>query len=671
MKILFVNIALLLTTFLTTGQDLDYFRALADTTHNPYQRLVAMDSVLSKTYSSKPDTFVAYSLQYIALAKGMDSLNLAAKKAMNLQGVLLRKGEARKSITVIDGVLFQKHKIKDSFLLGGLYLKKGGAYFVIDVQQAIDNYTLAIQHFSKEKDSIYIADAYLFRGQAYSNLGKYVPAGNDFNTAYNFYEKLKDYEYMLHAQQGNIIMYSQNGFYEKAINEREKLINKLIELDLIKYLPIEYANQSIDYKNTGNKKMQLQSLLEAKRILSENEHKEIEITSFVDIFSKLVIYYSYTGDYVKAKNYLDQLESFKNKIGNDKYGKISYNNAFSTYYFDIGDYETALLYAKNQLQNARELNHTEAVMEAHLLLAKIYEKVKDYKNSLINKNAYLAINDSIKSKSATNALAYYQTLYETEKKEKELAVKNANINLLKSKNIGLKKTGAIIGLAILFLFGYILLYRNQKSLQAKKRLQEKFTQELLLSQEKERKRISSDLHDSIGQRLLILKNKLFKAKDEESKEMVEETIEEVRTISRNLYPFQLQELGITKAILQNISQIDENTSLFISSDIDDIDNVLSKEKEVNLYRIIQESLNNIIKHAKAEAGKISIKKHNKYIHIVIKDNGEGFDFQKELYAQRSMGLKTLLERTKYLNGQVSVFSKKGEGTQLDFKIPIS
>ncbi len=653
------------------AQDLSYYRKLADTSHNDLAKLVAIDSVLSKTYASKPTTFITYSIQYIELAKKIDSIELAAKKAMNLQHVLVRQGEARKSITIIDGVLIQKNKIKDSFLLGGLYLKKGGAYFVIDAQKAVANYSLAIQHFSKQKDSIYIADAYLFRGQAFSNLGKYVPAGNDFNTAYKYYEKLKDYEYMLHAQQGNIIMFSQNGFYEKAINEREKLINKLTELNLFQYLPRLYANQSIDYKNIGDKKMQLSSLQEAKKILEQQNDKDAYFENYIDVYSKLVSYYSDIGDFNKAENYLNKLENLKGKIGNDRINQINFENAFATYFFSIKDYESALTHAKIVLQSAKELNHSEAIMDAHLLLANIYEKTKNYKKSLLNKNSYLAISDSLKSKSATNTLAYYQTLYETEKKEKELALKNANIKILKNKNAGLKKTGLFIGLAILFLFAYIILFRKQKNLKTKKQLQEKFSQELLISQEKERKRISSDLHDSIGQRLLILKNKLLKAKDKEGKEMVEETIEEVRAISRNLYPFQLQELGITKAILQNISQIDENTSVFISSEIDDIDNLLTKEKEVNLYRIIQESLNNIIKHANAKAGKISIKKTKEFIYINIKDNGVGFDFQKNLYKQSSMGLKTLLERTKYLNGQATIYSKKGEGTQLNFKIPIT
>ena len=158
--------------------------------------------------------------------------------------------------------------------------------------------------------------------------------------------------------------------------------------------------------------------------------------------------------------------------------------------------------------------------------------------------------------------------------------------------------------------------------------------------------------------------------DTDAKKMVDHTIEEVRAISRDLHPFQLQELGITKAIEYTINQIDENTTLFISAEIDNIDDIFSKEDEVNIYRIIQESLSNILKHADAEAGKVSIKKFANNILISIRDNGVGFDFAEKYQDVKSLGLKTLLERTKFLKGQMKVTSKKDTGTVREFQFPL-
>ena len=309
-------------------------------------------------------------------------------------------------------------------------------------------------------------------------------------------------------------------------------------------------------------------------------------------------------------------------------------------------------------------------MDAHLLLSNIYYKTEKYKNSLDNKNRYIEIKDSIFNFSAANSLAYFQTLYETEKKEKELVEKTTDIILLEKDNKSFKKISLFAGIALALLFGIIILYRNQKELKNVKNLHEKFSQDLLQSQEIERVRISKDLHDDLGQKLLIIKNKLINSGNEETKVLVEDTINDVRSISRDLYPFQLQELGITKAIEHTITQIDENTTLFISSEIENIDNLFKKDQEVNIYRIIQESLSNIIKHAKAKASKVSITKLKDSIIISIKDNGVGYNFSEKYKETDSLGLKTLLERTKFLNGKMKVHSKNGDGTLIEFTFPL-
>lgn len=665
-KLLVIFIFLLAYPLIGISQDIEYYRSVADTSHDPIPKLIALDSVISKSYKKDDDTFIAFSIQYIKLAKQIDSIELAAKKAMNLQHILTTyKKDPRGAITIIDEVLANKYKIKDSFLLAGLYLKRGGSYFRIDMQKAIEDYTTALNTFA-QKDSIYKADAYLFRGQAFSNLGKFVPAGEDFKAAYTYYENLKDYEYMLYAHQGNITMYSMNGFYDKAKIERDQLVEKLTQLNLPERLIASYYNQSVDYKHTKQLKLQLSYLLKADSLLQKLNIKGN--LDFVIIHSKLTEYYANDYEFEKAEEHIQTLENNLDKIKGDPLAESYYCGAYAVYFEKTENFEKALEFANKKIEISHKLNHEEDKMESHLLLSNIYYKTGEFKKSIDNKNEYYEIKDSIYSQSSANALAYFQTLYETEKKEKELVEKNTSIQLLERNNVFVKKLTIATGIAIALLFGLILLYRNQKELRNKKQLQESFSQDLLQSQENERIRISKDLHDGIGQKLLILKNKLEKT---DNKTLVNETIDEVRTISRDLYPFQLQELGITKAIEHTITQIDENTSVFISSEIDNIDNLFQKEQEVNIYRIVQESLSNIIKHAKAEASKVSIKRLANMIIISIKDNGVGFDFPEKYKETNSLGLKTLLERTKFLQGQMKIQSKKGDGTLIEFTFPVA
>ncbi len=667
-KLIAIFLYLLANPYIGLSQDIQHYRSIADTTHNTLLKLEALDSVISKSKGTDDDSFIVFSIQYIKLAKEIDSIESAAKKAMNLQYILtFKKNDPRRAVTIIDEILANKYKIKDSFLLGGLYLKRGGANFRINNEEAIKDYGDALNNFG-ENDSIYIADTYLFRGQALSSLGKFIPAGKDFNRAYIYFENLKDYEYMQYAQQGNITMYSKNGFFDKAKIERKKLIKKLIELNMPNQLVKPYFNQSLDYKKQGDKKKQFNYLKKADSLLSlEKGNKDKE---YIIVHCALADYFSDNYQIDKAEVQIKLLESVKEILIGNLLAETYYYGAKANYHDKIGDYELALEFANKKIEVSKKMNDKEDLMDSHLLLSKLYFNLEDLNNSLVSKNAYYTIKDSIFNQNSTNSLVYFQTLYETEKKEKELVKKNTNIQLLEKDNDSFKNLSLIIGIAIVLLFGLILLYRNQRDLKSNQLLHQKFSQDLLQSQENERIRISKDLHDDLGQKLLIIKNQLINSGNEETKVLLEETIDDVRAISRDLYPFQLQELGITKAIEHTITQIDENTTLFISSEIENIDNLFKKDQEVNIYRIIQESLSNIIKHAKAQASKVSITKLKDSIIISIKDNGVGYDFSEKYKETNSLGLKTLLERTKFLNGQMEVNSKKGGGTLIEFTFPI-
>ncbi len=657
----------MLTTFSGLCQDISHYEEIVNTTNDKAKKLVALDSILKRTFKTDPDAFITYSLQYIDLAQALDSIESAAKKAMNLQYPLTNyKNDPRQAITIINSVLARKYKIKDSLLLGGLYIKRGSANTKVDLKKAIEDYNLALINFSS-CDSLNIADTYLFRGQAYSQLGKFILAGEDLTKAFNIYESKEEYDYMVYAQQGIINMFSMNGFYEKAKLERDMLIQKMRNLKLDSYLSNEYYNQALDYKKMGDPAQEYKSLLKAEKNFDENASSK---STYVGIQSTLIEYYCQQNQLVEAKKHLDILESLEYDFSGNSLAEMNYLGAKAAYLKTRGKYEEALVLLEKKLVIAKSLGLEDEIMSSYSSLSALYFDLGDYKKSILNNHASTALKDSIYNKSTANTLAYFQTLYETEKKEKELVEKTADINLLEKDNQGFKKVMLFAGVAAMFGFGLVLLYRNQRYLKANKILQERYSQELLISQEGERRRISKDLHDGVGQQLLVIKNKLMASGDEDTKQMVDHTIEEVRAISRDLHPFQLQELGITKAIEYTINQIDENTKLFISAEIDNIDNIFSKEDEINIYRIIQESLSNILKHGQAEAGKVSVKKLRNNIIISIRDNGVGFDFGEKYQDVKSLGLKTLLERTKFLNGQMKVSSKKESGTVLEFQFPI-
>lgn len=231
--------------------------------------------------------------------------------------------------------------------------------------------------------------------------------------------------------------------------------------------------------------------------------------------------------------------------------------------------------------------------------------------------------------------------------------------------------------------GPFIYYRRVTTLKKKQSLQEEFSRRLIESQEAERKRVSAELHDSIGQDLLVIKNKLLlglqaglqtkeSSKDfEEAVDHVSNSIKHVREISRNLRPVQLDQIGLTAALESAIETAADSAQLQSTVQIDNIDNLLTKEEEINIFRIVQESLNNILKHSQATELKVTLAGTKKTIALEIEDNGRGISASR--YRQRhgdGLGLSSMSERARILGGTLRIDSAGGKGTRVLFTLPM-
>lgn len=234
-------------------------------------------------------------------------------------------------------------------------------------------------------------------------------------------------------------------------------------------------------------------------------------------------------------------------------------------------------------------------------------------------------------------------------------------------------SAAVVGAAFAF---YRARVRRLKQAHA---AQEDFSRKLLASQEQERQRIAAELHDSIGQSLLIIKNRAFLALNEmESKETVKEhleemsasaagAIEECREISYNLRPYKLSRFGLTRTLEAIFQRIAEITDTEIEITADPIDGIFPDEAETNIYRIVQESVNNIIKHSGAKHARLAIKRHGDDVEITIADDGCGFepDAAKTVYGRpNGFGLIGIAERVRMLGGIFSINTAPGKGTKM-------
>ena len=204
----------------------------------------------------------------------------------------------------------------------------------------------------------------------------------------------------------------------------------------------------------------------------------------------------------------------------------------------------------------------------------------------------------------------------------------------------------------------------------KQKLQEDYSIGLLNTQEEERIKVSRELHDSVGQKLMLLTKKTKSIQNNEIEFLAENTLDELRSIARGLYPSAIEKLGVSAAIESMIDEVDENTNIFFTHDIVNIDSLLSKEESLHLFRIIQEALNNVVKHSEAKAASVFIEKSISKISVEVKDNGKGFSVSDSTKLFSSMGMKTLKERAKIISGDLKIESVMNKGTTVILNLNI-
>jgi signal transduction histidine kinase/ligand-binding sensor domain-containing protein len=228
--------------------------------------------------------------------------------------------------------------------------------------------------------------------------------------------------------------------------------------------------------------------------------------------------------------------------------------------------------------------------------------------------------------------------------------------------------------------------RRVAALRAKSAAREEFSRQLIESQEAERKRIAAELHDGLGQNLLVIKNRallgLLTPGDQECaveqlneiSTAVSHTLDEVRQIAADLHPYQLDRLGLTKATEAMIRKVAAAAGIKFSTEVDNIDGLFDARAEINLYRIVQEGLNNIVKHSAATEATVAIKCDGERVAITIRDNGRGFVVEPGRNTgslQQGFGLAGMSERARMLGGAYAIHSPPGEGTTVTLMIDLN
>ncbi len=243
--------------------------------------------------------------------------------------------------------------------------------------------------------------------------------------------------------------------------------------------------------------------------------------------------------------------------------------------------------------------------------------------------------------------------------------------------------------ALLGVIGAAFVYyrREVNRLRRDKRMQQEFSRQQITFQEAERKRIAAELHDGLGQDLLIAANEIEGALKERGRSpkrmkeiaaLIHGSVNSAREIASNLHPHQLDRLGLSVAVGALARMLSKSSCLTVDHSCSYVDGVLPKEAELHLYRIIQEALTNAVRHASAKHVRVEVKKSDGDITAVISDDGIGFnpaEFAKREASgtqgdiARGFGLASMAERAKIIGGTLKISAFPGSGTTITVIIP--
>ena len=547
------------------------------------------------------DTVLIYKYRKLAT----QNLHVDADKAVLYAQQILRLSQKHQ---------WSKGKIMAYDLLCTYYIIDGS----YDILREIANEILIISQ--KENLPFYTANAKRFLGETHAEYKQFDAALSNFQSAYKIYNTLK-----LDSAKA-VTLENIGNFYREKLEYPEA---------------IRYYDQAYKSFEKVGSQWGMASVLQNRGYLyvrnNELDKAEKYVTRALLIFQKL-------------NNRFGILNAL-NDLGNVYYSQKRYKEAIET--------ELEALKLSKLYHSSRQTNW------ALICLYKAFKGLDNDKQSLY----YLEQVDYIRRTRHIERVAreynMYKLIYENQQMDSEIQRK-----IIQEQNT---IQSVLIGFLVLIVAFSAFLWFNNKKLRRKNAA---IKEALIQGQTIERKRVAAELHDHLGGTLASLNWYLYGMdkkllSEEEQKiyqsvhQMVGAAYREVRSLSHNLMPVELEENGLVVALQRLIGKLNENNSIQFRFDVEGLDKRLDKKVEFELYSILLELTNNILKHSKADKAEISLRESVRTIHLTISDNGNGI----KPNSSHGVGLRNVKNRVQSLNGKIMISNEAIPGTNIGIDIP--
>ena len=636
------------------------------------------DELLSKLNTS-PEESLKLAKEALNICKSLDHKHCMAQSLNLLGHVKKLMGDYQGALKCLNQALAIGSGVNRGLSLTNIGLIY---YYQGDNQKALEYHEKAYQVYDSLKDEPKKAASLTNIGLSYFELADYEKAIAHYLISLGIKEKLN-------RDIGNVLNNIGN-VYKKVGNDS---------------VALKYFSDALQaHQSKGKKREEAYSLTHLGMVYLERG----DYTMAVQYHQEALKIREALSDIKGTANSLNNLGNSYLQMGNleaaEKHFMMSLalnetlnsKKEMATSYLSLGKVYAQYGYSTRAIENLNKVKEIalagsdiETMVAAQACLANIYQEAGRYEEALEAYNVYMQWKDSLSAARNNKEIFRLQKRHELDRKEKEIALLQKDKALQASE---LNRVRIIIyGASVAFLFVMILIaivFRNraradkakallhekneqlsrQKILELMKDQQLKSIQENIKGQETEKRRIAKELHDGLGATLSSIKLRLAntgKNLQEDEKQtllnILDRSCEEVRTISHHLIPPALSVLDFVDLLKNYVDEIAALYNLHISAKFfpEEELNMLREATQTEIYRIVQELLNNVVKHARASKVSLQLLHHEQHINLLMEDNGVGFEY---INKNGGIGLLNIRSRVELLQGNFDIDSKQGRGT---------
>ncbi|MBV9963152.1 MAG: sensor histidine kinase [Parafilimonas sp.] len=613
---------------------IDSLRSIVLLAKNNQQELAAIFNLCDESNSLNPDTLYKYCTLAKTIAMQIGDKSEVLQSNLYKAQFFLRKGQFEYSEDLVDSCLFVLKNYYDINVKNRFLILRSNLLIRLDRQKESMKNSLQLLGIAESAHDIKTqVRAKILIGWAYMELGQNRDALNWFFSAEKQQKTLPQNQWQPFLYSNIAAVYNELKRNDSAKFYIEKSLNEAIAIDDLSYL----ANTYFIYGG-----------------ISADLHET-----------------------AKAETFLKKGLQVREVIG-DPFYIVSDMYQMGLFYADNNETEKGITVLKEGISMAYKNALLEKLPILYTALARNYKLAGNYIQYSKTVDTLLLLKDSLYKKNSADALAEMQTKYEVQKKENTIIQQHYDLvkkDLLIYIIFGL--------LAITISSGFFFFQNRRKNQRLKLQAIEmeqkrKLTHAIMKAEEDERKRIAENLHDSVAQKMVVAKLNLeafangLAMEDQKQKiygninTLLRESTDEVRSLSHSMMPHAFERYGLTNSIKDFLDKIHKK-NFKINFNAEGDFSALKENRAFLIYRIMQECIQNVLKHSGATRLDISMISINDEADIIIEDNGNGFNTEA---INAGTGLKNIQSRVEFLNGKLEINSAPGKGTVVAIYIPL-